>query len=190
MGASAARSRTAACPGPSSVDASVTTAAASSRLAPAAAADATASCSAVIDRRGSATVAAAYVRPSWSRTAAPSTAPTRARALRARVTSFWSSPLRSPAATGTADPVMVDGSGIGVLSFLCFGTGGLVRAGAVAVAVVLAVVLLRLGPAHQHRIDPVAAAGGALGDQVQAADVVARARDRHPAQRLREQAAH
>ena len=48
-------------------------------------------------RDGSSTVAAAYVRPSRSRTAAPSGAPVRARVARARVTSFASSGTRQAA---------------------------------------------------------------------------------------------
>src|SRR6266508_3226754 len=103
IGASTDRSRTAARPNESTVDASVTTAAASSLLAPAAAALATASCSADSPSEGRFTLAAAYVRPSPSRTAAPSMAPVRARAERARTTSFSSS---------------VDSSGIGRLPLL------------------------------------------------------------------------
>src|SRR5947207_2124404 len=101
--ATADRSRTAAAPELSTVDDSDTTAAASTVDDPAATAFATASCSAVSASDGSATVAAAYVRPSPSRTAAPSTAPIRARADRARVTSLVSS---------------VDSSGIGGLPLL------------------------------------------------------------------------
>src|SRR2546430_12733562 len=55
-GASAARSRTAATPASSTVDASVTTAGASSRVAPAAAAAATAYCNAVRLSEGSVTL--------------------------------------------------------------------------------------------------------------------------------------
>src|SRR5690348_9276369 len=111
IGASAARSRTAATPAGSTVDASVTTAAASSTVAPAVAAAATAYCRAVSDSDGRFTLAPAYVRPSPSRTAAPSEAPVRARAARASVTSFWSSAVNS--GIGGLSLLVVGGLGVG-----------------------------------------------------------------------------
>ena len=77
------------------VGTSVTTAAASRPFTPDDSAIATASCSAVRSTVSSATVQAAYVRPSESRTAAPSAARVRARAARASVTSLASSAERS-----------------------------------------------------------------------------------------------
>src|SRR5215207_8763962 len=70
---------------------SPTSAAASIPVAPDEIAMATARSSASTRSEGSATVDAAYVRPSWSRTAAPCSAPVRARDARARVTSLASS---------------------------------------------------------------------------------------------------
>src|SRR5690606_802966 len=111
---------------------------------------ATASCSAVRCSDGSATLAAAYVRPSPSRTAAPSTAPIRARAARANVTSLVSSlssstPLPTPAAPSR---LRAAGSRIRCLPLLspCR-------------------LRLILHWAYQHRIDPVPTPGGALGYQ-------------------------
>src|SRR4051812_4429231 len=133
--------------------------AASNVDAPEAAALATASCSAVRPSEGRVTVAAAYVRPSPSRTAAPSIAPTRARAARASVTSLASSGFIS--------------SGIGGLPLVSW-AGQLPRADA----------------RDQHRVDPVAPACGALGLQPKPTDRGHRTGDRHPAERLGEQAGH
>src|SRR5690606_13774414 len=167
IGTPAPRSRTAARPAPSSCDASVTTAAASSRVAPAATALATESCSAVSVNDGRETLAPAYVRPSESRTAAPSTAPIRARAARASVTSFASS--------WSSCSVSTFASGIRSLPLL------LARSTRLLLEPVV------LGAADQYRLDPVTPAGGAFGHQPQPPHRSGRARDRHAAQRLREQ---
>ena len=71
------------------------TAAASMDSAPLDTAMATAACSAVSVSEGSATAAAAYVRPVSSRTAAADDADVRARVPRARVTSLASSGSRT-----------------------------------------------------------------------------------------------
>src|SRR5690606_32331375 len=166
----APRSRTAACPASSSTDASVTTAAASSLDAPAATAEATESCSAVTVNEGRLTLAPAYVRPSESRTAAPSTAPIRARAARASVTSFASS--------SSSCTVSASASGIRSLPLLVARSTRRLPDPLVPVT------------AYQDRLDPVAPAGGAFGHQPQSSYRSGRARDRHPAQRLREQPGH
>src|SRR5690606_23835576 len=143
-----ARSRTAAYPALSNVDASVTTTAASSLLAPADTASATASCSAVSDSDGSATLAPTYVRPSPSRTAAPSIAPTRARAERARTTSLASSGSRATSAGTPSRLLDAVESDIGQQPLL-------VRFGD-----------LGAGAAHQHGVAAVAPAGRPLGRQL------------------------
>src|SRR5262249_27258150 len=145
------------------------TAAASSFAAPADTALATASCNAVSDSDGRPTLPVAYVRPLPSRTAAPSTAPMRPLAALASVTSLASSAASGP-------------FGCPVSS----GTGGL----PLLVSVRDHRSLVVGDPAHQYRIDPVSAPGRTLGDQPQPGHVGAGARDRHPAQGLREQAGH
>src|SRR6185437_9635392 len=100
-----------------------------------------------------------------SRTAAPSSAPIRARAARASVTSLASS---GDTSMGTSVA-----SGIRVLPLLFGGS---------------VVGLVLVGPPDQDGVDPVPAAGGALGDQQQAAELGAGAGDRHAAERLGEQA--
>jgi hypothetical protein len=90
-----ARSRSTDRSASSRLAAPVTTAAASSPFAPEEAAIATARARADSRNDGSSTAAAVYVRPSRSRTAAPSGAAVRARVERARITS-----LRSSASVG------------------------------------------------------------------------------------------
>src|SRR6478735_11805482 len=86
-----AKSRTAARSLSATVSAPVSTTTASRPCEPEATAMATQTPTAETCSEGRSTVAAAYVLPSESRTAAPSAAPVRARVARARVTSFLSS---------------------------------------------------------------------------------------------------
>src|SRR5262245_55375485 len=162
MSASTLTSRTAEAPDASSAGASVTTAAASMMPVPPLTADATAYCSAVSASDGRPTVAPAYVRPSPSRTAAPSSAPVRARAARASVTNFASSADSSAGAAGRSALA----SGIGRLPLLLrhrLGVGGLNRS-------------------HEDRVDAVATAGRTLRGQQQTIDGGVRARDRYAAE--------
>ena len=123
------------------------------RRAPRPPRSATATCSAVSVSDGSATVAAAYVRPSSSRTAAPSTAP-----------------IRAAGRPGQGDQLGV----LGVQQRRASAGTGRAQASATGSAVLLGAWLgagpssSAVGPADQHGVDPVAPAGGALGDQPQA----------------------
>src|SRR4051795_10193491 len=153
------------------------TAASRPRL-PEATAIATHTSSALSRSDGRSTAAAAYVRPSRSRTAAPSTARVRAIVARASVTSFWSSAERAvmPTTLARARGRRARSTGPG-------------RDNRALLSARVGLGLVAGEPADQHALDLVATSGRRLGDEAEPVGLDVGPGDRHPAEELGHQPA-